>query len=281
MYRGTCMVGDYMGRSTVDNDIIVFFDADYVPYRNHRSLEKWAEALRYPLEAYDGEPLSEHAPMDFVLYDRGFLDEIASGSFFARSSPKMVQFLREWANYYYIEPRGFSSADNGSMHIHLLRSLGVESKMSGRCGNKYSNLTADVNNLNPYHEFLKCCRESIPIGKHRHRNHPTEQFSIWIVGKIDPWAIDGVTESKPKEAKRAAIFHHGIKIHKKGILGQGWIDKYGLLNMTSTDLSTANIVNCGGHSASNCNDCLKGGHGEDWCNGDCYWNEGMCVQKKS
>ena len=98
----------------------------------------------------------------------------------------MVQFLIEWSNYYYNEPPGFSSADNGSMHIHLLRWLGMEPKQNGLCGNLYSNLTADLPNLQPYHEFLECCCKSIPIGKHRHVNHPNEIFSVWIEGKLDP-----------------------------------------------------------------------------------------------
>ena len=76
-----CMVADYMKRSTVEGDIVVFFDADYVPYRYHRSLlDKWADALRYPTQVGDSEPISQQTPIDFAVYDRGFLSEIASGS---------------------------------------------------------------------------------------------------------------------------------------------------------------------------------------------------------
>lgn len=229
------MVASYMKRSTVEGDIVVFFDADYVPYRYHRSLDQWADAFRYPTQVGDIEPLSQQTPIDFAVYDRGFLSEIASGSYFARSSPKMIHFLNEWSKYVNRQPPGFSSADNGSMHIHLIRSLGIETEEGGICGNKYNNLTAPVTNLKPYEDFLKCCRKNLAIGKHRHRNHPEEQFSVWVVGHVDPWAIDGVSENKPKEAQNGSIFHHGIKIHQKGIIDQRWITQYGLQNMTAKD----------------------------------------------
>ncbi|KAL7545583.1 hypothetical protein ACHAWF_008932, partial [Thalassiosira exigua] len=42
--------------------------------------------------------------------------------------------------------------------------------------------------------------------------------------------------------------------------------------------STWDQVNCGGHSASNCEDCPQG-NGASWCNGECVWsseNGGVC-----
>lgn len=37
-------------------------------------------------------------------------------------------------------------------------------------------------------------------------------------------------------------------------------------------------VHCGGHGhvAASCSECTEG-HGESWCNGDCYWKDGSCV----
>ena len=37
-------------------------------------------------------------------------------------------------------------------------------------------------------------------------------------------------------------------------------------------------VDCGGHQASSCRDCLQG-NGANWCNGDCVWCEqhNQCV----
>ena len=80
------MVDNYMKRSITYNDVVVFFDDDYVPYRYHRSLATWADLLQHPFKL-DDEPISEKNSFDFVLYDRGFLDAIASGSYLARSSP--------------------------------------------------------------------------------------------------------------------------------------------------------------------------------------------------
>ena len=178
MFRRACIVADYMYHSTKEGDIILLFDADYVPYRHKRSLDTWAKKLQVPQRLSAAESLSEQTPIDFVVYDRGHLDEIAAGSYFARSSPKMIRFLMDWSRYDYRVPPGFSSADNGAIHIHLLRSLGIEPEEGGVCGKLYSNLTASVDNLQPYQEYLKCCRKSgLQIGMHRHADHPREQFS--------------------------------------------------------------------------------------------------------
>ena len=37
-------------------------------------------------------------------------------------------------------------------------------------------------------------------------------------------------------------------------------------------------VSCGGHFAKNCPDCPQG-NGAGWCNGDCFWENGGCVDK--
>ena len=42
-------------------------------------------------------------------------------------------------------------------------------------------------------------------------------------------------------------------------------------------------INCGGHRANKCNNCIynkKGKNmGKNWCNGDCSWNGNRCVKK--
>ena len=41
-------------------------------------------------------------------------------------------------------------------------------------------------------------------------------------------------------------------------------------------------VSCGGHSASNCGNCIYNGAqymGPGWCNGECTWLSGNCVPK--
>ena len=37
-------------------------------------------------------------------------------------------------------------------------------------------------------------------------------------------------------------------------------------------------VSCGNHNADTCANCPQG-NGADWCNGDCAWNLGTCVDK--
>merc|ERR1712048_1455669 len=43
---------------------------------------------------------------------------------------------------------------------------------------------------------------------------------------------------------------------------------------------TPGNVNCGGHTASNCASCPQG-NGAGWCNGDCYWGSGQCLNRNS
>ena len=43
-------------------------------------------------------------------------------------------------------------------------------------------------------------------------------------------------------------------------------------------------VNCGGHSATNCNGCPVNGNnfmGSSWCNGDCHWIDDKCIPTTS
>ena len=37
-------------------------------------------------------------------------------------------------------------------------------------------------------------------------------------------------------------------------------------------------VFCGGHTAKTCSDCPQG-NGAGWCNGDCVWLNGECVDR--
>ena len=37
-------------------------------------------------------------------------------------------------------------------------------------------------------------------------------------------------------------------------------------------------VSCGGHRAWQCSGCPQG-FGESWCNGDCTWQQGSCVDQ--
>ena len=44
-------------------------------------------------------------------------------------------------------------------------------------------------------------------------------------------------------------------------------------------------VSCGGHNAETCSRCpfdeSGASHGQDWCNGDCYWLNGACTSTEA
>ena len=57
--------------------------------------------------------------MDFIFYERLWNDEVVSGNYVARHTHFTRTFLLHWARYFYRQPTGFSSADNGALHAAL------------------------------------------------------------------------------------------------------------------------------------------------------------------
>ena len=97
-FRKHCMVAEWMESSLNNDDVVVVFDSDVVPYRFNESLKNWTS---------NGE--------DIVLYERIWNTEIMAGNYIARNNPRARSFLREWSKFEYEMPPApaFSSSDNG------------------------------------------------------------------------------------------------------------------------------------------------------------------------
>jgi hypothetical protein len=151
-----------------------------------------------------------------------------------------------WADYEKEMPPGFSSADNGAIHLHLVRTLGMEPLEGGACAQLYYNLTALVTNLgeyndlakrvcinyvefligahdellvtyvtDPYYEFVGCTRQLVQAGTYRSAD--SSALSIRIMKKQTAWVMDAFVDGYGKEGHGPGgvgpVFPHGVKLH--------------------------------------------------------------------
>lgn len=100
----------------------VVLDADVVAVVLDRGLERWL-----------------HSPGELQFYQRIAGPEVMAGNYLARNVPWVREFLRRWALLRSRKPPGFSSADNGALHVALVNILELEG--AEHVSALYSNLT--------------------------------------------------------------------------------------------------------------------------------------------
>ncbi len=133
---------------------VFVFDADVLAGLPARPLDFWIQRL-------------QRYGADLALYERCQpFGEIAAGNYIAANSDTSVRFLRNWARMVADRPPGFSSADNGAIHVKMLEEMGSAADYQ-HCYTVYQNLTALSDNLEPYAEFVQCCRERVGMGRSR------------------------------------------------------------------------------------------------------------------
>ena len=88
-----------------------------------------------------------------------------TGGYGVKNNKNSRKFLKAWADLEFDQPKGFSSADNGAIHVALMKWFkGINDTKSNECIADYKSLEADVLNLNPYYNFLNCTRGALGIG---------------------------------------------------------------------------------------------------------------------
>ncbi|CAD7942655.1 unnamed protein product [Amoebophrya sp. A120] len=104
-------------------------------------------------------------PVDVMLFERAWgleqHNELMAGALMVRNTPRARRFLRQWASWEQERPQGYSSADNGAIHLAVPEALGIP---MSHCQEKFATLTAYVSNLTPYANVLKCVREHLGMG---------------------------------------------------------------------------------------------------------------------
>ena len=118
-----------MMENLLQDSIIFLFDSDVVV-------------------GFDDVPMDYWLIQDenFVFYERGFSGEVMAGSYQVINNNKSRAFLKMWAELEFSEPIGFNSADNGAIHIALLKQFDIGNK----CIEQYSGLNTTVDNLKPF-----------------------------------------------------------------------------------------------------------------------------------
>ena len=58
---------------------------------------------------------------DLLFYERYFNGEVTAGGYGVRNNPITREFLKMWAELQFQEPKGFSSSDNGAIHVALMK----------------------------------------------------------------------------------------------------------------------------------------------------------------
>ena len=200
-----CWVAAWMEREHLSPtaDVVFVVDSDVLPYRSDLGLERWAA--------------SEES---IVLYTRGWSNENAAGNYMVRNTAAARSFLRSWAQYQFHQPRGFSSADNGALHIHLLRTLGFEGwEPLGKCGSLYSRLHMPVTNLTDYWDYITCTRQQYLVVTNNTESNQIFRkgdFSMRLLSHKSAFVIDAFLETEPSSTVPGPVFHHGVKIRNDG-----------------------------------------------------------------
>lgn len=260
-FKKHCWISKWMELLDLPSlDIVFVVDSDVVPFRASIPLDHWTD-------------FSE----DFVFYIRSWSNEIAAGNYAVRNTVAAREFLRTWAGYENQKPvkGGYSSADNGALHLHLLRSMGLELKFPpGKCADLWTNLSERVTNLTQYWAYVTCTREHLPEDTHLENG----ALSVRILSKGTAFVIDYNMDTYGIDGSGLAgggpVFHHGVKIHKTGHLQLNLVEKYNLTDLVTTDKAEEELISCGGHMARSCESCPDLGEGAaTYCNGECHWCE--------
>ena len=178
----------------------IVLDADVVAVVLDRGLDSWLRSK--------GE---------LQFYQRIAGPEIMAGNYLARNVPWVRQFLRHWALLRSRKPPGFSSADNGALHVMLANVLELEG--ADHVSKLYSNLTALVDNLDPYWNFVKAAEKV--LGPPRAWNLAetalgktcawSDSCVLTIWPRMSFFVDDGVYLGQKGNGLVGPVMHHGIK----------------------------------------------------------------------
>ena len=89
-----------------------------------------------------------------------------------RNKEKTRKFLKMWADLEFLAPKGFSSSDNGAIHVALMKwFIGINKTRVKQCISIYNALEDPleepfkVSNLKPYWKFVNCARRTLGMGE--------------------------------------------------------------------------------------------------------------------
>jgi len=172
-----------------------------------------AVALERGLDAWIGQG-------QLQFYERIGGPEVMAGNYIAQNVPWVRDFLHHWAHLRSRKPPGFSSADNGALHVMLVNVLELEGAQ--HVNELYGNLTASVDNLEPYWNFIRSAKNALGPPRswrldstsfgHRHcRGFWSSPCILTIWPRMQFFVDDGVYLGKKASSLAGPVMHHGIK----------------------------------------------------------------------
>jgi len=203
-YRKHCLVAQLLKRQALGYTAVVL-DADVVAVDLERGLQQWISH-----------------PGDLQFYERFDIPEgeIAAGNYIARNYPWVTAALMEWAKMEPYQPDGFSSSDNGALHVLLVYILGLQTRH--KCLEEYGDLHSPVANLEPYFEFVRCAKAALGaprawlvdcsfFGLEEDCHPAAGVLTIWP--RLSFMVDDGAVLDFKSSKGAGPVLHHGIKNH--------------------------------------------------------------------
>eukprot|EP00930_Biecheleria_cincta_P020725 TRINITY_DN15517_c1_g1_i7.p1 TRINITY_DN15517_c1_g1~~TRINITY_DN15517_c1_g1_i7.p1 ORF type:complete len:676 (+),score=105.00 TRINITY_DN15517_c1_g1_i7:244-2271(+) len=188
-FKKHCMVAKLLELQTPGYSMAVI-DSDVIAFVFERGLEYWLQRGG-----------------DLQFYERGMGPEVAAGNYIAKNKPWVRNWLMGWTSFDSRMPKGYSSADNGAIHVHLVETLQLEG--AERCAQQYAQLTSKVENLHPYFAFINCTKTLLGPPRHWQMESPGEVLTIWP--RFNFFVDDGVYVDFNGSSALGPIMHHGIK----------------------------------------------------------------------
>lgn len=186
-FKKHCMVSHYLKRLPA-NAVVGVLDADVVGVVLERGLEAWAKH-----------------PADVQLYMRDWNPEITAGNYMVRNTQFARDFLMYWANYEENRPKGFSSADNGAIHMVVHEYVRIAD--FDLCYGQFRKLTKNVTDLSDYWKFVSCTTSR--LGSAREWRAGNGTITIWPRQSF--WVSDGKPWGYKANPTLGPVLHHGIK----------------------------------------------------------------------
>ncbi len=150
-FRKHCLTACYLEDNQETAGAIAVLDSDVMAGSPDRDSADWLSPQK--LET------------DLSLYERCTTYEVAAGNYLARNTPAARAFLLDWAAIEPTRPPGFSSCDNGALHVHLARIFVNDTDPQKKeCVDRYPKLVDDCMHLDPYFKFITECRKALGMG---------------------------------------------------------------------------------------------------------------------
>eukprot|EP00392_Amoebophrya_sp_AT5.2_P001715 g1717.t1 len=214
-----CLLAGYLKEIAEENDAVFLLDADIVARKFTPNLDRWVgKLLDAPVAA---QP--EAALPDITFFERSWgvhdHNEIMAGTYLARNTGKTRTFLTQWASMAKTCPSGFSSADNGAIHLAIPRALGISTK---KCEDQFSALNGTVvTGMDSYFEFVACCREELGMGATpddevnggKAFENAREELLVQGVTKARARKDPDTTESAPNPLRTGRDLPRGAALH--------------------------------------------------------------------